>query len=135
VAPPGFGPAPSAASVPPPPAGQPGYGPYGASPYAPYAVGPMMTPGGMGPPPNNHMGLAITAIVLGLFFAGLLGAVLGIVAVMKANQVSSKWTAGDFAGAEKAAKGAKSWSIVTIVVTPVIAVIVFIALLSLDRGL
>lgn len=36
---------------------------------------------------------------------------LGIVAIMKANEVDTKWNIGDYAGARKAADDSKKWSL------------------------
>lgn len=58
--------------------------------------------------PNNNLVLAIVGTVIGLCspccFPGL---ILGIVAIVMSTQVDSKYNAGDYPGAEKAAKNAK----------------------------
>lgn len=138
VAPPGFGS--GLPSGPPPPFGSsppPGPGVSGLGPN-PYAVGPMMGPGGYGPPPDNNMGWAIAALVVGFLIGGIVGLGLGIVALVKASQVSSKWMAGDFAGAEKSAKGARTWAIVALILGPLIGVAVialYISAGAFDTGL
>ncbi|MGN6635206.1 MAG: CD225/dispanin family protein [Oryzihumus sp.] len=76
---------------PPPPAqGMPGQGPAGA-------------------PPKNYLVQSILACILCCV-------PLGIVAIVFASQVNSKWQAGDYAGSQQASQRAKTWTIVTVVV-------------------
>lgn len=64
----------------------------------------------MGPatPPPNHMVLAILSTVC----CGCLP--LGIVAIVYASQVNSKWAMGDVAGARAASDNAKMWASISI---------------------
>lgn len=107
------GPSPSTApgtTVPP----APGYAAlYSAAPGYP-APGPghpaMPFPGTpAGPMPPNHLVLAIVAIVL--FW------VPGLVALVYALQVESRWRAGDAVGAWQASESARKWGRWTVVIT------------------
>lgn len=77
------------------PYGQPGYGPagpvYDASPYLP------------APPDNN--------LVWGILTTLLCCLPLGIVSIVKANQVNSLWAQGHYQAAREAAESAKKWAI------------------------
>lgn len=101
-----------------PPQGQPQYGQpqYGQPQYGQpqYGANP-------GVPPENNLVWGILATV----FCCL---PLGIVAIVKANQVSSLWAAGDFAGAQQAADDAKKyslWSLIAAVIMWVVIVIFY----------
>lgn len=60
-------------------------------------------------PPNNNLVWAIlTTILCCLPF--------GIVAIIKAAEVNSKWAQGDYAGAQASADAAKKWSIIGAIV-------------------
>lgn len=76
--------------------------------------------------PNNHMVMAIITTVLSLLSCTILGAVPGIVSIVFASQVNSKYANGDFDGAEQASKNAKIWWIVGLVVF-LLALILMIA--------
>ena len=69
--------------------------------------------------PNNHLALAIITTVLCCLPAG-------IVSIVYATQVNSKYNAGDYEGAEKASKNAKIWWIVSAVLALAIIAITFI---------
>ncbi|MFB9686842.1 CD225/dispanin family protein [Amycolatopsis plumensis] len=73
-----------------PPPGGPGYG-YGYSPP------------NYGPPPDNNLVWAILSTVLCCL-------PLGIVAIVKANQVHTLWFQGFHAEAQKAAADARKWA-------------------------
>lgn len=64
---------------------------------------------GQKPPlPYNYMPLAIVSTVLGLCGSFCcVGLILGIIAIVYASQVNSKYNYGDYAGAEQSAKNAK----------------------------
>lgn len=64
--------------------------------------------------PNNNMTLAIIATVLGLCSPCCIGLILGIVAIVMASQVKTKFDSGDFAGAMSSAKNAKILSYIAI---------------------
>ena len=64
--------------------------------------------------PNNNMTLAIIATVLGLCSPCCIGLILGIVAIVMASQVKTKFDSGDFAGALSSAKNAKILSYIAI---------------------
>lgn len=97
---------------PPPPAGP--YAPplgYGA-PGAPMGYG--YPPSGQAP--NNYMAFAILSTLLCCLPAG-------IVSIVKASQVNSKWMAGDTLGAEDASRQAKQWAIIAAVAGVLVFVI------------
>ncbi|MFR9166235.1 MAG: CD225/dispanin family protein [Dysgonomonas sp.] len=55
--------------------------------------------------PNNNMPLAIIGTIIGLCGpCCILGLVIGIVAIVNASNVKSKYSMGDYAGAESSAK-------------------------------
>ena len=56
-------------------------------------------------PPNNYLALSIITTLLCC-------QVFGIIAIVYAAQVNTKYIAGDYIGAEKASKNAKTWSLV-----------------------
>ena len=86
-------------------------------PPPPAAAPPPAQPGGM--PPQNYLVWAIlTTIFCCLPF--------GIVSIVFAAQVNSKWAAGDVAGANASAANAKKWAIVSAVVGIVGAVLYLI---------
>lgn len=62
-----------------------------------------------GPPPSNNLVWAILSTVLCCL-------PFGIVSIVFATQVNSKWALGDVAGAQDAARKAKTWAIVSAIV-------------------
>ena len=68
--------------------------------------------------PNNHLALAIITTILCCLPAG-------IVSIVYATQVNSKYNIGDYEGAERASKNAKTWWIVAIVSSAVILLLYF----------
>jgi hypothetical protein len=90
--------------APPPPPPPPGG--YGAQP----AYG-----GPAGPPPNNFLVPAILATIFCCLPAGVVGIVF-------AAQVNSKWAVGDVAGAQSAAAKARTWTFVSVGVGLVVVV-------------
>jgi hypothetical protein len=89
------------------------------------------------PKPNNHMVMAIISTVLSVItctFVYLIPIAAGIVSIVYASQVNSKYDRGDQEGAESSAKIAKiSWivAIVTIVLIYIGSFLIFGA--SLDE--
>lgn len=79
--------------------------------YPPYWGQPPYGPVHPGPPPNNHLALAIVATVLCCL-------PFGIVAIVKANQVQNLWFTGNFEEARRSAESAKTWALWSIL-TPV----------------
>jgi len=65
--------------------------------------------------PNNHLVMAIITTILCCL-------PLGIVSIVFASQVNSKYTIGDYEGAEKASKNAKLFWIIALVLGLVIIV-------------
>jgi hypothetical protein len=102
--------------------GGPGYGGpgYGGPGYGGPGYGGAAGYGG--PPPNSHL---VWAILTTLFCC----LPFGIVSIVFAAQVSSKWTAGDFNGAMDSSNKAKNWAIASAscgVVILIIYIIFFI---------
>ncbi len=73
-------------------------------------------------PPPNYLVFAILATIF-------CGKIFGIVAIVFAAQVNTKWYAGDHQGALNASKNAKLWSWISVAVG--IALIIFWSLLSI----
>lgn len=63
--------------------------------------------------PDNYLVLSIVSTVLGL--CSCLGLILGIIAIVFATQVDSKYTMGDYDGSLKASNNAKILSIIALV--------------------
>lgn len=72
--------------------------------------------------PNNHMVMAIVSTVIPVVTCTFLGIVAGIVSIVFASQVNTKYDAGDYAGAEKSSKNAKIAWIVAIVITVILII-------------
>ncbi|MFI0368777.1 CD225/dispanin family protein [Actinomadura sp. 1N219] len=78
---------------------------------------------GAGSPPPNYLVWSILTTILCCLPAG-------VVSIVFAAQVNSKWSAGDQAGAYKASNNAKTWAIVSAVVGLIVGVLSFIYTLS-----
>jgi formate hydrogenlyase subunit 3/multisubunit Na+/H+ antiporter MnhD subunit len=78
--------------------------------------------------PNNHMVMAIVSTVLSVITCTFLGLIAGIVSIVFASQVNTKYNAGDYHGAEKASKNAKIAWIVAIVITVVLLIYTVVVL-------
>lgn len=102
----------SSTPAPPPP---PGGGPH---PEMPQGGGPVPAP------PDSNL---VWAILTTVFCC----APLGIVSIVYAAQVSSKWTAGDYAGAVESADKAKRFAIWAAVVGVVVSVLTVVGVLML----
>ncbi|MFC5751007.1 CD225/dispanin family protein [Actinomadura rugatobispora] len=72
--------------------------------------------GGYASPPSNHLVWAILTTIFCCLPAG-------VVSIVYAAQVNSKWQAGDHQGAYNASKNARVWAIVSAVVGLVIGLI------------
>ncbi|MFC7491160.1 MULTISPECIES: CD225/dispanin family protein [unclassified Knoellia] len=106
-------------STPPPPPSGGGYdgGSYGAPP--PPSGGYGGAPAG--PPPSNYL---IPAILSTIFCC----LPVGIAAIVFAAQVNGKWNSGDQRGAQESAAKAKKFTIISVVVGLVVAVLYGIAI-------
>lgn len=89
---------------PPPSGGSPDVRTPGPVPYDAAAMA-----AGRPPKPDNYLVWSILATL----FCCLIG---GIIAIIYSTQVDSKYNAGDYAGAESAAKTAKTWVIVSVAI-------------------
>ena len=99
--------------------GGPGYGGpgYGGPGYGGPGYG---GPGyGAGPAPSNHL---VWAILTTLFCC----LPAGIVSIVYAAQVNSKWTGGDYQGAVDSSRNARTWAIVSAVVGLIVIVLIVI---------
>lgn len=74
-----------------------------------------------GPAPNNYLVFAILTTLFCCLPAG-------IVSIVKASQVNSKWTGGDAAGAQEASRQAKQWAIISAAVGLVV-IVVYVAVI------
>jgi hypothetical protein len=76
-------------------------------PYEPGGYGP--PPGPPGPPPPNHLVWAILTTIFCCLPAG-------VVSIIYAAQVNSKWQMGDQAGAMNSSRNARRWAIISAVI-------------------
>lgn len=88
------------------PDGPPEPPPYHSAPRNPYRANGYQQPRPY--LPDNHLILAIIATLFGCF-------PLGIVAIVYASKVESRYYIGDYEGALRAANQAKKWSIISLV--------------------
>ena len=67
------------------------------------------------PKPNNHMPMAIISTVISVITCSLIPAtIFGVVSIVYASKVNSKYNLQDYEGALNASKNAKIWWIVTL---------------------
>lgn len=84
------------------------------------------------PKPANSLVLSIVATVLNIFaccsfYIGILGIIVGIIAIVFASQVDSKYRAGDIYGAQSSAKNAKILSYISLAIA-LIGIVILIVL-------
>lgn len=79
------------------------------------------------PPSNNLVWAILTTIFCCL--------PLGVVSIVFAAQVNSKWQAGDYAGAQDASRKAKQWAIWSAVAGVVVAVLYVVLALVVGLNL
>ena len=103
-------------------------GPY-PPPGGPYYGAPGYGPPGYGPPPDNNLVWAILSTVLCCL-------PLGIVAIVKSNQVNTLWFQGFHAEAHKAAADARKWAMWSAITTGILLLlyIVFIVVMVVIVG-
>jgi uncharacterized membrane protein len=70
-------------------------------------------------PPPNYLALAIISTIFCC-------QIFGIISIIYATQVNSKYMSEDYAGAESASKNAKIWGLVSVGMSIVIIAIVFL---------
>lgn len=104
-------PPPPPGAPPPPPSG--GFG-SGAGGWQPQPGGPK--------PPNNLVWAILSTLFCCLPF--------GIVSIVFAAQVDSKYNAGDYAGSVSASENARKWAIISAVVALVLTALWFLFVLS-----
>jgi hypothetical protein len=85
-------------------------------PPPPGAEGYERPPGPPGPPPPNHLVWAILTTIFCCLPAG-------VVSIVYAAQVNSRWRMGDQMGAMNASRNARIWAIVAAVIGIVAAVL------------
>ncbi|SDP44784.1 Interferon-induced transmembrane protein [Pedococcus dokdonensis] len=103
---------------------------YGTPPPPPPPGGGYQPAGGYGTPPPNYLVWAI----LSTLFCCL---PLGVVSIVFAAQVNSKWASGDAAGALDSSKKAKNfamWSAIAGVVVGILYVVFVIGIAALSNG-
>lgn len=107
------------------PYGQQSYGqqPYGQPGYGPVGPGYAASPYGSGPPDNN--------LVWGILTALLCCLPLGIVSIVKASQVNSLWTQGQYQAAQEAAASAKKWALWSAVSSAILLVVMIVGAIVL----
>lgn len=105
--------------------------PYPQQPYDPYgqgqgAYGPGMPYGAQppGPPPDNNL-------VWGILTTVMCCLPLGIVSIVKANEVNKLWYQGQFEAAQKAASDAGKWAMWSAIASVAIVVIVFVFVIAI----
>lgn len=86
--------------------------------------------------PANNMVMAIVASVLNIFaccgfYIGVVGIIVGIVAIVFSTQVNSKYDSRDYDGAMESAKKAKMLSMISLGIAVVGIIIAIIALIFL----
>ena len=86
---------------------------------------PQQQPGGA-PPSNNLVWAILTTIFCCLPF--------GVVSIVFAAQVNSKWQSGDYAGAQDSANKAKTWAMVSAGIG-IVAIIINIILAVSGAGM
>jgi len=83
------------------------------------------------PKPNSHMPMAIISTVISFISCTIIpSTIFGIISIVYASKVNSKYAMQDYEGAVRASKNAKTWWIVTIVS---IVVIWVVSLIFLDN--
>jgi hypothetical protein len=97
--------------------GEPGYGqqpgPGGYGMPGGYGQGGGYGGGYGGEKPSSHLAWGISSAVAGVLFCLILGLPTAIASIVYANQVNTKWTAGDYQGAQAASAKARTWAIVS----------------------
>ena len=81
------------------------------------------------PKPNSHMPMAIISTVISVISCSIIpSTIFGIISIVYASKVNSKYAMQDYEGAVRASKNAKTWWIVTIVSIVVIWAVLLIFL-------
>lgn len=117
----------ASSQTPPPPYGtqQTAYGAQPGSsrpePSAAYAGG--STQQQMLPCPDTHMAKAILVTAFSFICCGVIGGITGIVAIVKASQVSNLYLRGDYDGSLLASADAKRWVNISLIIDLVILLI------------
>jgi Interferon-induced transmembrane protein len=85
------------------------------SPYSMYQGPTAPQYGVWQPQPQDYRAWVIAGVAGGVLFSLLIGMPLGLIAQRHSRLVRSKSAAGDYAGAAKAARSARSWAIASLV--------------------
>ncbi|QFU92791.1 CD225/dispanin family protein [Amycolatopsis sp. YIM 10] len=102
-------------------------GPFQQPPPGGYGYGYGPPPPNYGPPPENHLVWAILTTIMCCL-------PLGVVAIVKSNQVNTLWLSGHFEAAHKAADEAKKWamwSALSVVILFVLYILIFVVFLGI----
>lgn len=76
------------------------------------------------PKPNSHMPMAIISTVLSVITCTIIpSTIFGVISIVYASKVNSRYNLQDYEGAIKASKNAKIWWIVTLISIVVIWII------------
>jgi len=84
--------------------------------------------------PDNNMPLAIIGTIIGLCSPCCIGLIVGIVAIVFASQVNSKYIAGDYAGCESSAKNARILAFIALGLG-VLGIIIAVIQISIAGGI
>lgn len=90
--------------------------PYQPTPYGSPAEGP--------PPSNLVWGILV------LLLCGLVGLIAGIVSIVNATQVGSRWASGDHAGAQEASRKARQWAMWGAIISVILFVLGLLVLVA-----
>ena len=112
----------------------PGFQPGGFQPASGggFQPGPYQAGGNLGPKPDNYLVWSIILTVFSLLCC-FLAIIPGIVSIVYATQVDSKFHSGDYQGALNSSKNAKIWTIVSgcLNLISVVLVIVYIVAIGI----
>ncbi len=83
------------------------------------------------PPPSNLVWGIVTICLCG---GGLIGLVAGIVSIVNATQVSTRWAVGDQAGAQEASRKARTWALWGLLLSLALFLLIMVVVVSLGAS-
>lgn len=83
------------------------------------------------PPPSNLVWGIVTICLCG---GGLIGLVAGIVSIVNASQVSTKWAVGDQVGAQEASRKARTWALWGLLLSLALFLLIMVVVISLGAS-